>query len=95
MTNTSKPDILTTCDALYQEYINNHWKERLERCSDGRKDYDTEFAADEGPYRRRKLSRHYESNILVAFTIEYLHHDGHSTLKVKMLLIDGVRHICR
>jgi len=94
MAKTSTPDVPTTPDELYKTYVQDGWGARLDACSKDRIDDDVEFAEGEKEYRRRRLSRHYENGVLIAFTIEHLYHDLHTSLKVKMLLIDGARHIC-
>jgi hypothetical protein len=93
MTFPPKPDVLTTSEALYQEFLNNKWAERLWQCRGERIDTATEYDEGEGEYQKRTLSRHYEGGVHIAFTIERLYRDGSSRMFVKMLYLDGARHI--
>ncbi len=85
--------LITTKDALEREFENNGWEARLSSCRKEYKDQDYEFATSSRSYRRQQLVKHYDDDSLVAFTIEYTMHDGSKVLQLKMLLINGIRHI--
>ncbi|MFZ0274165.1 MAG: hypothetical protein WB524_09035 [Acidobacteriaceae bacterium] len=93
MTNSSKlDDVRSTPKALNEEFAANNWAVRLEKCASERVD-ETKYEDGEKEYHTQILSRHYENDIHIAFTITYLYHGGGSLTKKKMLLINGQRHI--
>jgi hypothetical protein len=93
MTASSNPYVLTTPVALYREFANNNWKDRLTQCDDERIDKVTEYEEGEREYRKRVINQHFENGVHIAMTITKDFWDGHSTMTLKMLLIDGLPHI--
>jgi len=87
------PYVLSTKAELEQQYQANKWELRLLNCNQKRLDPDYDHSAESAWYRRQMLVEHYEGDTLVAFTIDYVLHDGSPLRVVKMLLINGVRNI--
>ena len=85
--------VITTQAALELEFQTNGWEDRLSKCRQERLDRDYEYASNTRSYRRQELVEHYEGNLLIAFTIEYTMHDNTTKTKLKMLLINGIRHV--
>jgi hypothetical protein len=90
---TKHPHTLSTKAKLEKEYSANSWEQRLLQAKPKRVDPDYEFVTDSTWYRRQMLVEHYEGDVLIAFTIDYILHDGTLSRVVKMLLVNGVRHI--
>jgi len=92
MTNSPKPDVPTTSNALALEVARNGWQERLSKCREERVDEIKHFEEGEKEYHTHTLSRHYENGVQIAVSISYQYHSGNSRTTYVMLLIDGVRH---
>jgi hypothetical protein len=95
MTNPSNADVITTCDELYLRFVNDNWAARLKQQSVSCTTDTIEYDAPEKEYRKRVLTRYYENNVQIAFTIDYYMWDAsRSRRRVKMLLVEGIRHLC-
>jgi hypothetical protein len=87
------PFVFVTKAELDQEYEQNDWEKRLKKCEQKRVDPDYDYAAESRRYYRQMLIEHYEGDLMVAFTIDYTLHDRSPLRVLKMLLVDGIRHI--
>ncbi len=85
--------VFTTKAELEKEYEQNGWEERLKKCRHERVDPEYEFSAESKWYYRQMLIEHYEGDLMVAFTIDYILHDQSHLRLLKMLLVDGIRQI--
>lgn len=83
--------VITTKDALENEFLSNNWEARLNKCRQVHRDKDFEFVSDTRPYRRQHLVEHYEGDDLIAFSIDYILHDGSALRRIKMLKVNGIR----
>jgi hypothetical protein len=94
MTSFAKSNYVTTTKAeLEKEFQQNGWGARLSKCEPERVDKNFEFSAGSQNYRRQTLTKHFENGELIAFTIEYTLHNGQQIRQLKMLVVNGVRHI--
>jgi hypothetical protein len=87
------PFVFKTKANLEHEYKKNGWDERLKNCRQMRVDPDYEYSAESKWYHRQMLVEHYEGDLFVAFTVEYILHDQSHLRVLKMLLVDDVRQI--